>query len=394
MAFVPTPAIVYFLQSTLGKESLAQAKNLRLTSKTHLNDLQTLRKKLSADEAAAVVEQTLLRRRAETKFSQAKAMLFTRAALEQATRQSIAQHRARRFQGAETVVELGCGIGGDTIALAQVAKNVIACDLNRLRLQFAAHNCGVYNVQNQVDFLQADALRLPFPPSAATAFFADPARRTTAGRRFNPKDFQPSLDSLLEKYANQLLGMKLAPGIDFSLLPAHAEIEIISFAGDAKEAVLWTDELASPNITRRATLLPSGETLTNTDPDDCGVDLLGEFLFEPDAAIIRAGLVKHAGAKLGLHLVDENIAYLSGTKNIESPLLKSYQIEARLPLKIKNINRYLRENHIYRVNVKQRGTGLSPEKVSRQLKPAKEGVERTLILLRIMDEHIALICRP
>ncbi len=394
MTFVPSFAIAQFLQSSLGEESLALAEKLPLTPKTHLTDLHTLRKKLSAEEAAAVLELALLRRRATAKFTRAKEMLFVRSALEQATRESIAQHRARRYRDFERVIELGCGIGGDTISLAQSTKKVIACDLNHLRLQFAAHNCGVYGVQKRVEFLQTDALRLPFAPSAADAFFADPARRTSAGRRFNPQDFQPSLDALLGKYAKYSLGMKLAPGIDFSLLPTQSEVEIISFAGDAKEAVLWTGKLATPNITRRATLLPFGETLTNASADDCGVDSLGEFLCEPDVAIIRAGLVKQVATKLGLHLLDEHIAYLGASKKIESPLVKCYQIEAKLSLKLKSINRYLRANHIARVNVKQRGTGLSPEKIYRQLKPAKKGVERTLILLRIADEHVALICHP
>ena len=119
----------------------------------------------------------------------------------------------------------------------------------------------------------------------------------------------------------------------------------------------------------------------------------GAVLCEPDAAVIRAGLVEQVAARLGLHLLDEHIAYLSGDTPADSSLVRCYHIEAQLPLKLKAINRYARENHIRRLNVKQRGTGLTPENVASRLKLAKEGVERTLVLMRVQSRHIALICR-
>jgi len=91
--------------------------------------------------------------------------------------------------------------------------------------------------------------------------------------------------------------------------------------------------------------------------------------------------------------LDQHIAYLSGHEPLDSVFVKAYAIEARLPLKLKQINRYLQQHHISRVNLKQRGTGLSPDQLAGRLKPAKEGLERTLILVRVKDAHHALICR-
>ena len=156
--------------------------------------------------------------------------------------------------------------------------------------------------------------------------------------------------------------------------------------------MLWFNALATPGVSRRATLLPSGATITNADVDLCKIGLHGDYLFEPDPAIIRAGLVRQAGSLLSLWQLDRQIGYLSGDQHVKSPLVTAYHIEAKLPMQIRQINRYLQEQHISRVNIKQRGTGLSPEKVSRQLKPAKAGIERTLILARIGDEHMAFLC--
>ncbi len=382
-----------FLLSERGSEWLNKAVDLPLTPATQLNDLQTLRRELSQAEASAVVEQVLLRRRGEQKFTKSAAMLFTRNALEQATHRLVARHRAGRFAEMDLTADLGCGIGGDAIGLAQVAGRVIGLEADALRLAFARHNAGVYGLDRQVDFIQADALRPPVRLDGIDAFFADPARRAPDGKRtFDPQQYSPPLDALLEVYGRYPLGIKVAPGLDYAAFSV-GEVEVVSLSGEVKETVLWFNALATPGVTRRATLLPEGVLLTDAAPDDCSVGELDDYLYEPDPAVIRAGLVKQVGAQLGLGLLDKNIAYLSGSTVLQSPFVKGYQIEARLSLKVKQINRYLKSRHISRVNVKQRGTGLKPEAVLSRLKPAKEGVERTLILLRMQDRHLALVCR-
>src|SRR5690606_35975959 len=76
----------------------------------------SLRRNHPADLVAAALTQAELRRRARAKFgADADSMYFTPDGLEQATRASVAAHRARRFAGLgpASVVDLGCGIGGD-----------------------------------------------------------------------------------------------------------------------------------------------------------------------------------------------------------------------------------------------------------------------------------------
>ncbi len=394
MTFIPTPETVQFLLSEAGREGLARAETLSLTPMSRLRDVQFLRKTLSAERTAAVVEQVLLRRRGAEKFSRANAMLFLRDALAQATREMLAQHRAARFTPFARVADIGCGIGGDTIALAQTVSRVIALDLDATRLKFASHNAAVYNTREKIRFIQANGLQRPFREHAVDAIFADPARRTSAGKRtFNPQHYLPPLNTLMTLFDRLPGGIKLAPGIDFSVLPADAEVEIVSFRGEAKEAVLWRNALATPGISRRATLLPGGYSLTDADDDACAEGSPGAYLFEPDTAVIRAGLVRQVGARLGLRLPDAHIAYLTGDNPINSPFVTAYHIEAQLPLKIKRINQYLKKENIRRVNIKQRGTGLHPERISAQIKPAKTGCERTLILTRVKDTHTAFVCR-
>ena len=175
-------------------------------------DLQYLRQTLLPDQAAAIVEQTLLRRKAADKFSKASAMLFIREALEQATHRQVAAHRAGRFQSLHRVIDLGCGIGGDSLALASVVKRVMAVDLDPVRLKFASHNAAVYNFPESIKLILADARQLPLNLSSTDAIFADPARRDAQGKRtVDPGNYHPSLDILMTIYAHHPLGVKVAP---------------------------------------------------------------------------------------------------------------------------------------------------------------------------------------
>src|ERR1700679_2432649 len=70
---------------------------------------------------ATVLTQSRLRAKAAAKFGDfATRMLFTESGLEQATRLRVAALHAGRFAaaGARRIGDLGCGIGGDAMAMA------------------------------------------------------------------------------------------------------------------------------------------------------------------------------------------------------------------------------------------------------------------------------------
>ena len=72
---------------------------------------------------AAVLTQYRLRRKGAVKFGPfAQRMLFTQEGLEQASRLRVAAVHAGRFAaaGLTRVADLGCGIGGDAMAMAAI----------------------------------------------------------------------------------------------------------------------------------------------------------------------------------------------------------------------------------------------------------------------------------
>src|SRR5699024_12071397 len=92
---------------------------------------------------AAVMTQSRLRARAEDKFGEfASSMLFTPDGLEQATRLPVAARHAERFAraGIASVADLGCGIGGDSMALAGLGLQVRAVDRSPAAVAVATMN--------------------------------------------------------------------------------------------------------------------------------------------------------------------------------------------------------------------------------------------------------------
>ncbi len=91
------------------------------------------------DRAAVLVETTLLRRKAAAKFADPSDWLFTDEALQQATAEPVAAHRARRLAGSR-VHDATCSIGTELAALRNSADFVVGSDIDPVRLAMAGHN--------------------------------------------------------------------------------------------------------------------------------------------------------------------------------------------------------------------------------------------------------------
>ncbi len=379
-----------FLRAPAGQQALAEAERLPPGPAAHLANLQRLRRTLSLEQAGAVLDQVALRRQGAGKFSHAGAMLFTATGGQQATGEIVARHRAARFAG-RMVADLTCGIGGDTLALAAVARRTLAADRDPARLLLAQHNLAVYRVA--ADMVEMDLLAPAVALDAGWTVFVDPGRRGAGGARiFDPAAYEPPLPAIQARYAGLDLALKVAPGIDYAALPWAEEVEIVALGGDVKEAVLWCRGLATPGVQRRATLLPGGATLTDADaPDACPVAPPGRFLYEPNGAVVRAGLVRPLAARLGLWQIDPQIAYLSSDQPSTSPFVRGFAVEEIHPFNLKLLNRRLRALGVGTVELKGRGVAWEPESLRPRLK-LRGPATRTVIFTRIGADPWMLIC--
>jgi hypothetical protein len=345
--------------------------------------------------AAAALTTVQLRVKAVPKFGDdAVRMYFTPDALEQATRTSVGAHRAARLAAAQpaSVIDLGCSIGGDLVAMARAGLTVAGVDLDPVRVAMARANLAALELSGAVEV--ADATKVATAGFAVT--FLDPARRTGAGRTFNTADWVPPWPFVLDQLRRDAV-VKLAPGLPHDLIPEHVEAEWVSDAGDVKEAVLWSGYLATTR--RRATVIGAAGLATLTEEDDPydGLDRpvreLGRFLYEPDGAVIRAGLVTAVAGGVDGGLVDEHIAYVTSDKSFHTPFARGFEVLEQLPYREKLLKAALRERGIGSLTIKKRGVEVVPEHLRKRLQLSGEN-SATLVLTRIDGVGAALLVRP
>jgi hypothetical protein len=371
-----------------GQALLAEAVEMAPTMETFLISFRRLGKLGESSELVrAALETAMLRQKARAKFSRADSMYFTREALEQSTGEVVARHRARRFIGFEVVGDLCCGIGSDAIALAGVSR-VVAVDLDPLRLAMAGQNLLAHG-RDRVELRQADLSREP-PPEADALFF-DPSRRAAGRRTLSVRDYEPPLE-LVRSWLTRTpaIAAKIAPAVPWAELAAFdAEAEFVSLGGELKECGLWFGPLRTAG--RRATLLPSGDTLSAAAPALAappGPPLA--YLYDPDPAVVRAGLVSDLGLRLDARPVDTSIAFLTGETLRPTPFATAYRIEEAMPFNLKRLRARLRELRVGRVTVLKRGSAV--DVVQLQLQLRLDGSEmRVLVLTKVEGRPFVLI---
>jgi SAM-dependent methyltransferase len=389
-----------FLASDQGVRVLERLALEDISDKHKIRVLTSLRKELTMSQAAAALETAILRKKAVDKFgNDAVKMFFTREALEQASDLQIRQYRAALYTQEfpaplQTILDVCCGIGSDSLAFAsaRMANKAIGLDIDPVRVRMAQMNAEALNRKN-VEFRVAD-VRDGIPDT--DFIFYDPARRTDEGKRvFNVERYEPPL-SLISQWTHiPRMAIKLAPGVDLEQLePYGGSVEFVSVEGDLKEAVLWRGFRWQG---ARATLI-RGSTAHHIKHDEDGgvasIDDPRAWLCEPDPSVLRAGLVQGVAANLKGTMLDETIAYFTTSVKPAGEWavwVRAWKILDWMPFNLKKLVSYLRAEGVGHVTIKKRGVPMTPDELLPKMK--LEGDEsRTLVLTRYKGDSIVMIC--
>lgn len=404
---------------------------------------------LEPEAATALLAQAALRLEAEGKFGPFAAdMLFTRDGLAQATRLPVAAHHARRMLAVDPtrLADLGCGLGADTMAFAGMDSTLEAVDAVEADEVTAA--IATFNLRHLDTVTVTHGLAEDYDLARADALWLDPARRAlpgggTAGggtksgsgaksggtkagatgagagkgasgagrgatdahgsarRITDPEAFSPSLTWAFDAASRvRAAGIKLGPALDHALVPDGWEAQWVSHDGDVVEAALYSGDAAQRAGRNALVLHPQGpvqvhESEVPADDED-GIGDLGDYLFEPDGALVRAGLVTALCDPLDARRISRPIAYLTGDRvptGAGARLVRTYRIREVLPAGLKPLRAALVARGIGRVVIKKRGADIVPEQVRRRLKlPA--GDPATLVFTRIGEDHVVLLTDP
>lgn len=359
----------------------------------------------SADEAAWLLDQAELRERAQKKLGPIGArLLFTREALEQASPLAVAEWRAGRLAevlgpGAR-ILEVGAATGGDTLALARAGLQVVACELDPIRAGLLRWNVAAAGLAEQIEVVEGDATIRSWSDLAAV--YADPARRRDGRRTLGLEEGSPPL-SVLRAMGCQELLVKVAPGLDTEEVPSNLGLAFVSTKRELKEGLLAGGTLrevfAAPPGQGRAWVLPTStsggaaQELSGPRELPARVAAPGGFMFDPDPAITRSGLIRALGQELDAWQLDPRIVFLSGDRAHRTPFASCYRVVHSGPYRRKTLAAWVRAEGAGRVDVKQRGLRGDPKDVVKKLPTKKGGPVATAFLLQTDEGPQAVLCR-
>ncbi len=347
-----------------------------------------LRRQYPNDLVRAALSLHELRRKAIGKFARGDSMWLDRVGLEQSTSEAVARHKALRFEG--PVWDLCCGIGGDAVALAERCE-VTAVDLNPAACLRTEWNAEVYGVASRVQTLCVDVASLT---EIAGLVHVDPDRRAGSGGRVSRvEDYEPGLPFLNELMTRCRGGaIKVGPASNFSGKFDGVEIELISLSGECKEATIWFGDL-SGKAPFRATALPSGETIAG-HPLDASAALapLGRYLYDPDPAVVRAGMLDLVAERFGLNRLDGAEEYLTGDNLVASAFVEPFEVLADLPNNESDLRAWLRTSDFGQLEIKCRHIPIQADVLRRRL-PLPGDRPGVLIFARCDGKARAIVAR-
>jgi len=313
-------------------------------------------------------------------------LIYTEKGAQQASSKMLAQYHSEKFQQFSTIADLCCGNGIDLLHLAAGKTKVFAVDLDENTLKTAKYNSSEFS---NIEFILVKSEDIN---EAVDAIFIDPDRRTDSIRTVRVDDMSPALSDILQlRSKTPNIAIKLSPATDYSflkLVDAHT-FEFISEEGVLKEILLCFGDIATKKVTRKAILLPDGIHLSNTNSS---IPVVGihEFVFEPDPAVIRAGLVQELGAEIGYSLIDKHLALLTGKQTVFNNFGTTYKTITSFSYDLKMLHKYCRQQQIGELVIKTRGFPITVEKFRHKLK-LKGKQKAILFIIRLGDDHEMII---
>ena len=372
-----------------------------------------------AELVAAALTQSQWRAKARAKFgASADRMLFTFDGVEQATDPRIAARRASRYAaaGVTEVHDLGCGIGSDAAAFAAAELNVWAYDRDPTTAAIAAVNLRPWRTARvEVGDAEQVSSVLRFRRTQGEQFgvFGDPARRTPGiaditgrtRRTFSLDALSPRWD-LIQELADHVphSAAKLSPSFAHTGIPSGCEAEWVSVGGEVKETCVWWPGLALHPGRTASVGLASGDFATVTAaqaragaerPTLPAYQQGGPWLYEPDKAVIRAGLVGALVAEVDGYEVGPGIGYVTSEHARDVPWAKRYRVLEAMPFSIKGTRAWLRDHGHSSAIIKKRGVSLDDEQLRRQLRLSRGGTDpATLVITRVAGQQVCLVVQP
>lgn len=252
-----------------------------------------------AREVATQVKYLQRARQKLRRMYEARCILPQRA-FEQASSEQTAA--AKRLSGGR-LLDLTCGLGIDSTAMAERFESVVAIERDEVLAEVVRENLRRQGIDN-VEVVTASAEE--YVAACKEQFdwiYVDPDRRTDQGRRVvRLEDCSPNVVELWPalKRISSRVAIKNSPLFDVEeafRLFGHCGVEVISLAGECKEVMIYADgrepALAAEAVGKGRVEFKRSEIVNWPMPEEFAAAEYSHLII-PDVALQKARLVRHA----------------------------------------------------------------------------------------------------
>lgn len=266
-----------------------------------------------------------------TWFNQKEIYYPNKLNIEQCSSEVTAEYKSR-IVGGKSLVDLTGGFGADSFYFSKKIERVFHCEINIDLSKIAAHNYSVFDIENVIT-IEADGIDFLMQSNKTFEWvYIDPSRRSESkGKVFLLSDCIPNvidhLTLLFEKSENILI--KTSPLLDISnglkQLKNVKEVHIVAVNNEVKELlwVLQRDYMSSVAI--KTTNLKNGQEdqfsfiWTEEKSTPLIIGKPQNYLYEPNAAILKAGAFKLLAKELKLIKLHEHSHLYTSNEIIKFP---------------------------------------------------------------------------
>jgi hypothetical protein len=318
-------------------------------------------------------------------------LIFDEKGIEQSSSWKMAEYHGKKTEKYASIADLCCGIGVDLLHLAKKKERIYAVDTDAQKIIAAKYNVNAFYPDIKVGFLQQPAEKFF---QKVNAVFIDPDRRFFDKRIIEPEMMNPPLSAILKltKITPDVM-IKLSPVFAYQKLRLEQDytLEFISENGNLKEILVCMGNFIKPGINKIALLLNENVILDDSMQRREKISSLQSFLFEPDSAVIRSGLVQQCAAILQLDRINEQLALLTGDYFQLTKLGTYFIIKEAFIYQLKRLQTYLSDKQIGDLEIKTRGFPIPVETFRKKIKLHGKN-QATLFIIRHSDKHFCIFC--
>ena len=325
---------------------------------------------------------------------------------EQCSSQATAEYKQRLVVG-DSICDLTGGLGIDLYFMAQNCREATYIEQNSLYCHVARHNFDTLNATH-IEVINSDCNSfIDSDIRSYDTIYIDPARRGKSQERiFAVADCEPNVLAMLPTLLNRCkrLIIKLSPMVDLTQLrneiemPCH--IYVVSLRNECKEILVVIDSEKSKEDYRNSSITTCAIIGNNntkeydfdyTEEENAPYSIAAEpceYLYEPDTAILKAGMFKSLAVQFDMCKLHRNSHLYTSSKATPDFPGRAFKVLDVIPFSSSICKSFAKQYTA--CNITTRNFPLSAVELRKKLK-TKDGGDIYLFATTLADNTTALI---